>query len=109
MSAADHYRLGFELQSAGKLPEAEQSYRAAIALDGRHAKALNNLGSLLHARGELDAAIDNYNRALEAQPGLLYAARNLAIAWLMRGDAGRAEQFARRALTLIARGAGRSL
>jgi Flp pilus assembly protein TadD len=100
LSAADHYKAGVELQSAGKLTDAEASYRAVIALDGRHAKALNNLGSLLHARGELDAAIENYALALEAQPDLPDAARNLAIAWLTRGDGERAEHYARRALVL---------
>ena len=96
---AFHYKLGVALQSAGKLLDAEESYRAAIELDGNHARALNNLGSLLHARGQLGAAIEKYDRALEVQPDFLEAARNLAIAWLLQGDAGRAEHFARRALT----------
>jgi Flp pilus assembly protein TadD len=97
---AFHYKLGVALQSAGRLLQAEESYRAAVDLDGNYAKALNNLGSLLHARGELGAAIEKYDRALEAQPDLLEAARNLAIAWLLQGDAGRAEHFARLALSL---------
>lgn len=97
---AFHYKLGVALQSAGRLLDAEESYRTALELDGNHAKALNNLGSLLHARGQLGAAIEKYDRALEVQPDLLEAARNLAIAWLLRGDAERAEHFARRALRL---------
>jgi Flp pilus assembly protein TadD len=81
-----HYKLGVALQLCGD-PAAAESYRAAIARNPQHARAHNNLGSLLHGSGALDQAIDNYAKALTLEPNLADAARNLGIAWLERGDA----------------------
>jgi putative thioredoxin len=45
--------------AAGRLAEAESAFRAAIALERRHAAARLGLGQLLAARGEVDAALES--------------------------------------------------
>ena len=65
-----------------------------------NARAHNNLGSVLHLRGDLDSAIRNYNAALDRDPNLVDAVRNLGIAWLAKGDLAEAEKYCRRACAL---------
>lgn len=84
-AAEAHYRRGIELQDAGKLDEACDSYRAAIGNDARHAKAHNNLAVLLQAQGDLPGAVASYERALGADPALEQAIRNLAAASILLG------------------------
>jgi hypothetical protein len=76
--AAALYQEGLRFQDAGRLAEAEASYRRALALDPRQAKAHNNLGAVLHMQGRLDEAIASYRRALELDPALPQASQNLA-------------------------------
>lgn len=105
-AAETHYRRGIELQDAGRLDEACDSYRAAIARDGRHAKAHNNLGVLLQAQGDLPGAVSSYESAHGADPALEQAIRNLAAASILLGgrhsDAGEfelaADRYARAAV-----------
>ena len=59
---AFHYKLGVALQSAGKLASRGQLLGGNRA-GRRPSKALNNLGSLLHARGQLRAALENSTAA----------------------------------------------
>lgn len=91
-AAEAHYRRGIEMQDAGRLDEACDSYRAAVANDASHAKAHNNLGVLLQSQGDLPGAAASYERALGADPALEPAIRNLAAASILlgglRSDAG---------------------
>lgn len=48
-----------------QLPEAEASFRKAIALNPQHGLAYCSLGALLFARGRLDEALSALNRAIE--------------------------------------------
>ncbi|MCB0293306.1 MAG: tetratricopeptide repeat protein, partial [Calditrichaeota bacterium] len=50
-----------------------------------NANAANNLGTLLAQRGDLEAAMDMFQRAVEADPGHDNAARNLARAKKLLG------------------------
>ena len=104
-AAEAHYRRGIELQDAGKLVEACDSYRAAISRDARHARAHNNLGVLLQARRDFAGAIASYELALGADPALVHAIRNLAAAWLEQQDAVRAESIVKDALVRYPRDA----
>jgi tetratricopeptide (TPR) repeat protein len=104
-AAEAHYRRGIELQDAGNLAEACDSYRAATADDAGHAKAHNNLGVLLQARGDLAGAVASYERALGADPALAPAIRNLAGAWLEQSDAARAQRLVKDALVRYPRDA----
>jgi hypothetical protein len=78
-------------QGAGRLVEAEASYRRAIALQPGHARAYNNLGGVLHMRGDLDGALAAYRRALDLEPDLAQANQNSAS--ILR-DAGTLERAA---------------
>ena len=83
--AADrHYNCGNDLLKAGQDEAALAEYRIAIALDPQHAAALNNLGSLMRDRGDLDGATDCYQRAIAARPDLCGIYNNLALVELQR-------------------------
>ena len=53
---------------AGRLAEAEQGYRTALAADPTQARAAHNLGVLLQGRQQLDEAIRWFAAATEADP-----------------------------------------
>jgi tetratricopeptide (TPR) repeat protein len=65
---APHNNLGLSLYAAGRLAEAEASFRRALALDPDDAEVLNNLGNLELARGERAAAQAHFRAALAAAP-----------------------------------------
>ena len=73
-----HYTAGRLHEIAGRLTDAEASYRAAIRLAPDHAKAHNNLGGVLHMQGRLDAALASYRKALELDPRQPEANQNYA-------------------------------
>jgi Flp pilus assembly protein TadD len=77
-SASPHYVAGRLWQGAGRLSEAEASYRRAVELLPEHARAHNNLGSVLHMQGKLEAALVAYRRALDLDPNLPQANQNYA-------------------------------
>ena len=72
------YVEGRLLEAEGRLPEAETSYRAALALAPADARVHNNLGGVLHMQGRLDAALASYRRALELDPAQPQARQNYA-------------------------------
>jgi tetratricopeptide (TPR) repeat protein len=61
-------QLGFVLAKQGKLPEAVQSYRRALALDPGSAEAHAYLGSALASEAQWDEAITHFEQALAARP-----------------------------------------
>jgi tetratricopeptide (TPR) repeat protein len=65
-----------------------------------------NLGCRLRDEGRLEAAIASFSRALELDPAMAQAARNLAVAWLEHGDPDQAEYFTRLAIGLEPSSAG---
>ena len=65
---APQNNLGMALFAAGRLDEAEASFRRALALDPRDAEVLNNLGNLELRRGQHGEAVAHFRAALEAQP-----------------------------------------
>jgi protein O-GlcNAc transferase len=78
--------LGNVLQTVGKLDEAVECYRRALAISPNDATVHANLGSALKALGRLDEAIASFERALALQPGLLHAQANLANAMMVKGN-----------------------
>jgi tetratricopeptide (TPR) repeat protein/SAM-dependent methyltransferase len=56
------------LHSEGRLDEAIELYRRALALRPDHFRAHFGLGSALHDRGELEEGIASYRRALALRP-----------------------------------------
>ena len=85
--AAAHLNLGRALKQKGKLDEAAQHYRQAIAADPRLAAAHNSLGSVLGAQGRLPEAIQEFREALRLQPEYAEARNNLDLALRMANQA----------------------
>jgi predicted O-linked N-acetylglucosamine transferase (SPINDLY family) len=85
---------------AGRLPQAEECYRAAIAADRRNFAALHQLGVCLNAQGKPDECMQWIRRALVVKPDQPAAYNNLgnALQALERFD--EAAQAYRRAVSL---------
>ena len=62
---------------AGRLEEAAQHYREALAIRPKFAIGHNNLGLALQRLGRLEEAATHYRRALELRPDLTVAAQRL--------------------------------
>ena len=67
-------------QMPGRLPEAIEEYRAAIAIKPDYAIAHDSLGGLLMQEGRLPEAMAEFKAALKAQPNFALAHNNLGIA-----------------------------
>ena len=67
--AATHYDFGSVLLEAGRLDEAINEFRAALAIDAGIGRGPNNLGIALGSQGKLDEAIAEFQPALKLQPG----------------------------------------
>ena len=81
----------FALVAQNLLAEARLLLNRAILLDPDNAKGFFLLGKIARQQGDLTGAIENYNEALEIEPGLEMVFRDLAQAQLMTGNAGLAE------------------
>jgi protein O-GlcNAc transferase len=88
---------GVALRELGRLPEAEASYRRALALAPADAVAVNNLANVVGSQGRAGEAVELYRRAVELDPAYADAKANLGVA--LR-DAGGADGEAQ-ALTLL--------
>ena len=62
--AEAHFNLGTTLKDLGRLDEAEQCLRQALALKPDFAEACNNLGTILQDLGRLDEAEQSYRQAI---------------------------------------------
>jgi protein O-GlcNAc transferase len=63
-----HNSLGNVFKEQGKLHEAAECYRRALAIAPATAPVLVNLGNVLHLQGMLAEAIVSYQKAIEAAP-----------------------------------------
>jgi protein O-GlcNAc transferase len=73
----DLFNRGCALQSQGKLDEAIQCFREAIAVQPNHAFAHSNLAGALINKGQFAEAMVSCRRALELKPDLAVARYNL--------------------------------
>ncbi len=89
--------LGVARREAGDLPGAEEALRTAVDTGGG-AEAHLLLGETLLARGQADAAEDEFARAVEASPEIPRASAALAFFATVRGDAPAAIAHLRRAV-----------
>src|SRR5437016_6662949 len=80
-----HIDLGHRLSKHNRYIEAETCYRNAIELSPRHAIAHNNFGWVRQMQGDDDGALDAYEKALQFDPHLRVARRNLAVLLLQLG------------------------
>ncbi len=89
-------RDGFARQQAGDAIGAEQIYRAVLADAPADHRALTLLAAILEGRGELDAAVAAYRKAIQALPQAPAPQFQLANLMLRLGDAEAALGLARR-------------
>ncbi|HXS51825.1 MAG TPA: tetratricopeptide repeat protein [Usitatibacter sp.] len=97
--AAGHFELGRVRMDQGRVPEAIKDFQAAVAADGKHLRAWNNLGVALQSVDRLDDAVRAFNYALSLDAGYPLAHFNLARIHKMRGDRNRALEHARIAVS----------
>ncbi|MFL6678431.1 MAG: tetratricopeptide repeat protein [Burkholderiaceae bacterium] len=89
---------GNALEDGGRLAEAEALYRAAVGKAPGHARAHLNLGIVLAARGDEDAAIAAYERVLAIDAAHPFGNYNYARLLVMRGEIDRAATLVGEAL-----------
>lgn len=78
-SSAPRIDLAVAHHRAGQLDKAEAHLRAALAVNGDHPVAHNELGIVLRKTGRMAEARASYEAALAVFPGFHYARRNLAV------------------------------
>ena len=66
------------LRESGRVAEAIEAYRQAVALRPGYSEAWNSLGMLLRIEGDLDGAEDAFTRATQLRPDWAEALNNLA-------------------------------
>ena len=98
MRAITEHNLGAALQSDGRLDDAIEHYRRAIAIRSDYAPAHNNMGAALRAKGQAADARASYERALAERPDYPEAHYNLANLLLDQGRLDEAIDHFRRAL-----------
>jgi Flp pilus assembly protein TadD len=85
---------------ANRNDEAEQSFRAALAVNDRNPEAWAGLADVYDARKELQKARAGYDKALALKPDLIYTLLNAGLVADKLDEQKRAEDFYRRALAL---------
>jgi tetratricopeptide (TPR) repeat protein len=90
--------LGTALQEDGRLDDAIDRYKRALAFDPQYAPALNNVGTALRAAGRVDEAIAAYEAALARTGEGAGTSYNLGNALMAKGDAAAAAAAFRQAL-----------
>ncbi|MEO8132623.1 MAG: tetratricopeptide repeat protein [Betaproteobacteria bacterium] len=84
--ARSFFLLGVDAFEAGRFAEAEEKFRASLALLPGRASTLANLGATLQKRGQSVAALQVLDQALAADPGNVDALGHRGVAL---GEAGR--------------------
>jgi Flp pilus assembly protein TadD len=99
-SAVAATELGVALFAASKLPEAEDQFKTALALDPAYTDARFDLASVQAARSEWGSAVTEFRRVLEQRPDDSKTRQHLGDALYLWGDelaqAGNSEQALQR-------------
>ncbi len=95
--------LGIASAHLGRVQEAIQDYRTAIAKDPKLAAPYNNLGSLYLSTGNAGEALEALTAAAALEPTGPHIQYNLALARLRQGNREGAIEAARRAVELRGR------
>ena len=101
-----YYTVGDEHFKAGRLKEAEESYRGMLQIDPEYAPALLRLGLVCNDAGRFEEAAQYLRRAAERQPANPYAHEELAEALYGLSKYEEAAASAERALKLTPDSAG---
>jgi tetratricopeptide (TPR) repeat protein len=78
--------LGTALFAAGKLPEAQDQFRTALALDRGYTDARYALASAEAANGQFDASAEDFRQVLRERPDNMKARQHLGDALYLWGD-----------------------
>jgi tetratricopeptide (TPR) repeat protein len=98
--ANTRYDLGLVLDRTGRMAEAMNEYRFALARNPTHRDALNNLGVAFARAGRLGDAAAQFERLVAADPANPDAHANLGAILLSTGQPARAAQEFRAALEI---------
>ncbi len=90
-----HYSLGHLLWKDLKVPEARVELQAELAMNLRHAGALNDLGNTYLFEHQPNKALPYLMKALEMNPGNVDIHRDLGTAYSELGDYHKAEEHFR--------------
>ncbi|MDA9813374.1 tetratricopeptide repeat protein, partial [Planktomarina temperata] len=88
------------LKDQGKLDEAIEAYKKALAIKPDYADAYNNMGNALKDQGKLEEAIEAYNKALAIKPDYAEAYNNMGIALKDKGKLEEAIKAYNKALAI---------
>jgi tetratricopeptide (TPR) repeat protein len=88
-----HLLLGITYQDLDRLNDAEASLRRALEIDAKYAEALQALGLLLSAKGQLAEAIGLLKRHLSQEPEDSVSLKALSAALLQLGEPEEAVRF----------------
>ena len=99
-SAEEYCCHAHMLKECGRLDEAEQSYRQALALKPDDAEVYGDLGNVFKAQGKLDKAIASYRKALSLKPDYAKAYINLGVVLQEGGLLDEAAANYKRALSI---------
>lgn len=91
---------GTALAEQGKVREAVEQYRRALALDPNHAPSLQNIGIVALKMGDVRAAQDYLTRALALNPNLPLALNALGVVYARQNQYGPALDAWKRAAAL---------
>ncbi len=94
------FRRAVRAHLSGDAAGAESGYRAVLAEDPRHAESLNNLATLVAARGAHGEAAALLAQAIERDPHYAEAWHNLGLVHNATGDHARAHEAFSRAVHL---------
>jgi tetratricopeptide (TPR) repeat protein/uncharacterized membrane protein len=84
--ARAHSNLGEAYAGRGRIDEAIEACRQALAIKPRYAEARYNLGFAYYKKGLLDEAIEEYKEAIAVEPDYPKALNNLGSACLEKGE-----------------------
>jgi tetratricopeptide (TPR) repeat protein len=97
------YNLGVTYGQQQRTEDAMRYYRAALELQPEHPQVvsvLNNLANLYLARGERDAAISHFERAVATSPNHFESRFNLGVQYLQVGELDRGIAMLEAAVTI---------
>ncbi len=95
-----HYFFGDFLADEGRLPEAADRYREALALKPDDADAHHKLGNVLFSLGRIDDAAGHYRQAIALRPDDVDAHHNLANILFSQGRMDEAVVYYSKAMRL---------
>jgi len=94
------YNFALVLKNQGKLAEAVEQYRRAVAIWPGHHSAWYNLGNTLSRLKRYDEAVEAYEEALKIVPDDTAALHNLALTYRNKGEPEKAVEVFQRILEL---------